>query len=240
MYKNAKSCVQNQNGFSNVFECNIGVQQGEHLSPLLFSIFLNYLAEFTSTNSKGIQLEFNTKNLDCFIKLYVLLYTDDTILISESSKDLQSMLDALYIYCDKWKLQLNISKTKIVIFSRGLARKPPTWTFGTESLEVVSEYVYLGITFNFNGRFTKAINKQILQVKHASYSIIAKSRRFELPIDVQLHLFDTCILPILLYGYEVWGFLNIQSVEIFHNQYCKYLLRLGTKSINNIALGELW
>ncbi len=91
------------------------------------------------------------------------------------------------------KLQLNISKTKIVIFSRVLARKPPTWIFGTESLEVVSEYVYLGITFNFNGRFTKAINKQILQAKRTSYSIIAKGRKFELPIDIQLHLFDTCI-----------------------------------------------
>ncbi len=119
-----------------------------------------------------------------------------------------------------------------------LARKPPTWTFGTESLEVVNEYVYPGITFNFNGKFTKAINKQILQAKRANYSIIAKGRKFELPIDVQLHLFDTCILPILLYGCKVWGFSNIQSVEIFHNQYCKYLLRLGTKSINNITLGE--
>ncbi len=141
------------------------------------------------------------------------------------------MLDALYIYCDKWKLQLNISKTKIVIFSRGLARKP--------SLEVVSEYVYLGITLNFNGRFTKAINKQILKAKRGSYSIIAKGKKFELSIEIQLHLFDTCILPILLYGCEVWCFSNIQSVEIFHKQYCKYLLRLGTKSINSIALGEL-
>ncbi len=54
-----------------------------------------------STNSKGIQLEFNANILDCFIKFSVILYTDDTILISESPKDLQSMLDAMYSYCDK-------------------------------------------------------------------------------------------------------------------------------------------
>ncbi len=54
MYKNAKSCIHNQNGFSDFFECNIGVQQGENLSTLLFSIFLNDIAEFMNANSKGI------------------------------------------------------------------------------------------------------------------------------------------------------------------------------------------
>ncbi len=84
-----KSCIQNRNGFSDFYECNIGFQQGKNISPLLFSIFLNDLAEFMSANSKGIQLEFNTNILDCFISLYVLLYADDTILIRESPKDPQ-------------------------------------------------------------------------------------------------------------------------------------------------------
>ena len=93
--------------------------------------------------------------------------------------------------------------------------------------------------FNFNGKYTKAINKQILQAKRASYSLIAKARKFQLPVDMQLHLFDTCILPILLYGCEVWGFSKLQNIEIFHNQFCKFLLKIGPKSINNITLGEL-
>ena len=41
MYKNAKSYVKNETLMSGIFSCNVGVRQGENLSPLLFSIFLN-------------------------------------------------------------------------------------------------------------------------------------------------------------------------------------------------------
>ena len=239
MYDSAKSCVQNGGDVSAFFECNIGVRQGENLSPLLFSIFLNDLSDFLSAGTEGIRVEYNVNGLDCYIKLYALLYADDTILLSESPGDLQSMLDSLNNYCEKWKLQVNTSKTKIVIFSRGLVRKAPEFLFGSHKLEIVSDYVYLGTTFNFNGKFTKAMDKQILQAKRAMYSITAKARRLQLPFDIQLNLFDTCILPILLYGSEIWGFSNIKNIEIFHNQYCKYILRLGSRSINNFALGEL-
>ncbi len=34
-------------------------------------------------------------------------------------------------------------------------------------------------------------------------------------------------------------FSNIQNIEVFPNQYCKHLLKIGSKSINNITLGEL-
>ena len=37
----AKSCVKSNGKLSDYFNCNIGVRQGENLSPLLFAIFLN-------------------------------------------------------------------------------------------------------------------------------------------------------------------------------------------------------
>ncbi len=193
MYKNAKSCVQNNSQLSDFFECNIGVRQGENLSPLLFSIFLNDLERVMHDNTKGICLEFNLDNIDWCIKLFTLLYADDTILISETPQDLQNMLNTLYSYCYKWKLKVNASKTKIVIFSRGVVRKHPEWFFGLQKLEVVSSYVYLGVKFNCNGKFTEAIKKQILQARKASFSLIAKFCKFNLPIDIQVHLFDTYI-----------------------------------------------
>ena len=42
LYNNAKSCVKNGNVTSSFkFPCNIGVRQGENLSPLLLAIYLN-------------------------------------------------------------------------------------------------------------------------------------------------------------------------------------------------------
>ncbi len=153
-----------------------------------------------SEHSNGIQFEYTTNRLDCYIKQYTLLYANDTILISDFPNDIQAILDALHIYCQKCKLKVNASKTKIVVFSKSLIRKPLTWKFGDKIIEVVSDYLYLSIIYNFNGKFMKAINKQVLQVKRASYSMIAKARFLQLPINIQLHLLDTCDLPILLYG----------------------------------------
>ena len=47
--------------------------------------------------------------MENYIKLFVLMYADDTILLAESEEDLQD--------CNKWKLQVNVKKTKIVVFS---------------------------------------------------------------------------------------------------------------------------
>ena len=148
-------------------------------------------------------------------------------------------LNLLHTYCQKWKLEVNAKKTKIVIFSRGLFRKPPTWTFGDHKLDVVSDYTYLGVIFNYNGGFTKAIQKQIAQAKRASFSLVARIRKLSLPIDIQINLFDTCILPILLYGSEVWGFSNLKNVEVFQNQFFKHALKLHTKTPNAFVLGEV-
>ena len=55
-----------------------------------------------------------------------------------------------------WKLNINVSKTKITVFSRRKIRKIPELCFGKNKLEVVGQYEYLGLIFNNNGKFTEA------------------------------------------------------------------------------------
>ena len=52
-----------------------------------------------------------------FWKVFVLLYADDTVILSESSTDLQNALDMYASYCKILKLETNSSKTKVLIFS---------------------------------------------------------------------------------------------------------------------------
>ena len=67
-------------------------------------------------------LEFNDDQLDNFIKLLILMYADDTIILADSERNMQAALNALQVYCDTWKLEINCSKTKISVFSRGKAK----------------------------------------------------------------------------------------------------------------------
>jgi hypothetical protein len=48
------------------------------------------------------------------IKLYLLLYADDTVIFAETAAELQSALNAMYLYCETWKLKVNTAKTNVV------------------------------------------------------------------------------------------------------------------------------
>ena len=111
-----------------------GVRQGENLSPILFSLFLNGLVQFMSnsyngltTLSEDIASVLSNDDIELFFKLYLLLCADDTVIFAESPEKLQIALDTMRSYCDTWKLQVNVSKTKVVVFSKGKIRQKPVF-----------------------------------------------------------------------------------------------------------------
>ena len=240
IYGDTKSCVRHNNLLSELFSCVIGVRQGENLSPLLFALYLNDLRTYLSNSCPDMEIMVNSGgDTDIYMKLSVLLYADDTILISDTPQDLQKSLNALHDYCNMWKLTINTSKTKIVVFSRGKVKKIPNWHIGDDEIGTQYEYTYLGTAFNYNGRFNKAKAKQVAQAKRALFGLIAKARKLQLPTDIQCHLFDSCIVPVLLYGCEIWGFSDLTQIEQVQNYFCKQILKLPKSTANCMVLGEL-
>ena len=113
MYKDIKSCVTITNQTSILFSCNSGVRQGENLFPLLFSLYLNNLeSHFITCRHKGIAIETNSEEMYMYTKMLLLLYADDTIIVSEDPVDFQECMNSFL----DWKLQINFNKTKIIIF----------------------------------------------------------------------------------------------------------------------------
>ena len=53
MYDKAKSCIKIENLYSDYFPCNIGVRQGDNLSPLLFALFINDFSHYVGRSYKG-------------------------------------------------------------------------------------------------------------------------------------------------------------------------------------------
>ena len=176
------------------------------------------------------------KNLYCIV---LLLYADDTVIFAETAHDLQKALNAMQRYCDMWNLKINASKTKIVIFSKGKLRNKQDFMLINNHLEVVDDFDYLGVRYNFNGKFAKNKKRLIDQARKAMFSLMKKSRKLSLPIDIQLHLFESMIVPILLYGSEVWGCENVDIINQFQLKFCKMLLRLKQSTPDIVIYGEL-
>ena len=92
---------------------NIGVRQGECLSPFLFSMYLNDLeAELATKGIPGIDI--------CTINIYLVMYADDVILFGKTPDALQRALTILDEYCNRWKVTVNHDgENKDYVISKG-------------------------------------------------------------------------------------------------------------------------
>ena len=122
------------------------------------------------------------EHLSVFLKLFVLLYADDTVLLAESPSDLQTELNKFFEYCKLWQLKINTQKTKILVFSSG--RPLANLKFHLDGLEIdiVNEFNYLGILCSRTGSFNKAIQKQAEKATKARCDILKKGRVHNLSI----------------------------------------------------------
>lgn len=89
MYNDVKSCV-----LTDIFENKQGVLQGDILSHVLFSQFL-----------EDLETHFQEKQINIFL----LLIADDLAIINETfTNGPQKHLDKLHTYCERWDLTVNI------------------------------------------------------------------------------------------------------------------------------------
>ena len=142
-------------------------------------------------------------------------------------------------YCDLWKLTVNTTKTKVVIFSKKKVKQKQSFKIKGQHIEIIDSYCYLGMLLNYNGNFCTARKKITEQAHKALFAFNRKIRNISIPVDLQLKLFDSLVSPILLHASEVWGFENKESIEKVHLQFCKNILKVRSTTPNYMVYGEL-
>lgn len=173
------------------------------------------------------------------MKIFILLYADDTVIFSNTQQDLQKALQVFENYCDKWRLTVNVSKTKILIISRGRPNKHFKFFFNKTELEIVNEYKYLGIYISRSGSFNTTKKYIAEQANKALFSLFRKIRSLNLTFDLQIDLFNKTIKPILLYGCEIWGYGNLDVIERIQLKFLKYSFNLKKTTPTFMIYGEL-
>ena len=185
MYSQVKACVRGCNSYSDFFELAICLKQGEVISPLLFSLFIEDLELFLQNDPNcGLTLD--------DVTFILMLFADDMVIVANNVQDLQKSLELLHIYCTNWGLQVNTEKTKIVVFrKRGRLKDDESWTYNGVSLEMVNDFNYLGTVFNYTGSF--ALNQEMLIGKglKALNFLLFNTKTFALTPKVMCQLFDS-------------------------------------------------
>ena len=125
-------------------------------------------------------------------------------MICKSGKDLQNYLDRLEHYTETWNLGVNIDKSKVLVFTNKRTPKLNI-TISGKVLEQVEEFIYLGVNFNKTGNFAKTSEYMRIKAQKALFSLTRSLIYKPIPISTMLKIFDKTIMPILLYGSDVWG-----------------------------------
>ena len=123
----------------------------------------------------------------------------------ECEEQLKSLLMKVKEECEKAGLKVNIQKMKI------MASGPITsWQIGGETMETVTDFLFLGSKITAGGDFSHEIKRRLLLGRKAMIKLdsILKSRDITLPTKV--HLAKAMAFPVVMYGCESWA---IKKVE---------------------------
>ena len=103
------------------------------------------MSEFLSHSYNGLSYlhdlileKLETDDTVMFFRLFLLLYAD-TILLAKTGQELHAALNALGHYCKIWKLKVNVSKSKVMVFNKKLKVESieSNFLFNDKPLEIV-------------------------------------------------------------------------------------------------------
>ena len=213
LYSNPRSRVVLNDVATDWFDCPIGVKQGDTISPTLFAIYINDLAEELKQSEIGIEL-------DTGLMISCLLYADDIVLLADKEEDLQALLNIVNNWCCRWRLEVNLLKTNIMhVRKKQIMRSRFNFTFENKTVDYCNQYKYLGVTLNELLEFEKTVEILAESAGRALGGIITKMIKNKgFPLNVYKLLYETCVCSITDYGAEVFGFQQYSSLEKIHSR----------------------
>ena len=133
------------------FRLNNGIPQGDSMSPILFNLYINDLLDCfdeSVQNNDPVILE--------DVKLSILIYADDILLMSQSKEGVIKQIKEVQNYCDNNGLKINFNKTKIMIRNEKLkySNLKLSTKAGTNIIDVVEDYKYLGMWISKSNKKT--------------------------------------------------------------------------------------
>ena len=72
--------------------------------------------------------------------LFVLLFADEMVLLANNCDHMQHVLNVLDVYCNTWKLTVNCTKTKVLIFGGSRKDCKAIYKLGNMKLDTVEIY----------------------------------------------------------------------------------------------------
>lgn len=169
--------------------------------------------------SKKVPAEVRKRLLTGFMKLRGLMYADDLAIFADSRKDAEKAFQRVLLWCNRNGMRLNLSKCGYMhVLGQGGNCKDKsdlTVTFARKSFAIpyVTQYKYLGLTVRRDLSFTDMIAERRVAAEKATQALMPLFVKRSTPLAVKLTVLSSVIVPILLYGCEIWAVASANALE---------------------------
>ena len=159
---------------------------------------------------------------------------DDVLLMSDSPKELQKLLNATNKIANKYHIEFGDAKSKIMIIGKK-ANDDSMWKIGDKVMQTTENYKYLGETINRKRSMKNQLKETRRKVEGALQTILTVSGDPNLngiQMETIWKLMEACIKPIATYGSELWD-LNKEELAIANrtiNSVLKRILMVPTST----------
>ena len=234
IYQLCQCCVDINGHITQRFFSNIGVRQGDTLSPTLFNIFINDIVHEINSLGLGILLDNGER-------VSILLYADDIALLAESERNLQKMLDVIFHWGQNWEIKFNCNKSQVMHFRKySVSCSNFVFKLGDNNLQTINEYKYLGLVFNEHLDIGKMATVLANSGNRALGAIMNKFNHLGgLSYNTYKKLYDMCVAPILDYSAGVWGHKYVSQIESVQNKAMKFFLGVHKFAPTDAVYGDL-
>ena len=210
VYEKTTFCIKVGDKLSPPFDASNGLKQGCCMSPILSNIFQNDLHEIFGRECDPISIG--------SVVLNSISWADDLVLLSTSKEGLQKCLNKLSSYCKKWGLEVNVDKTKTMVFSKK-ADKTTTFHFNATILKNVQNIIYLGFNVSYNGSIQLIMSDRINKAKKVALMVLnALKSNKNVSTSLALSIYEKQIAPVLMYGCALWSVPRTGTMIYLENQ----------------------
>jgi hypothetical protein len=232
-YDSSLGIIKEDDNSNHDFEITCGVKLGGILSPYLFNLFIH-----------DLPIECLEKNIGAIFKnlnVSIIAYAADIILISQSDKHLQLLLDICTSYSDRWKIKFNSKKSHIIKFGKS-PFSDDEFFLCYNKLNFTKSITYLGVEIpndlNCNSNYIYKFSKVKSTLFSMAYlGIICH----EINPSLKSFIYKTYCSSQFTFGPETTT-LNKTSIDflnISQNNLIRYMLRLKSRSVMSTLIRVL-
>jgi len=138
------------------------------------------------------------------------------------------------------KLELNVGKSKILVFNRGNNEKMEIWKWKDEKIEEVQTFKYLGFMFNRKGNNKEHIKELINKGRIVVRKVWGLGERMcRNDLIRRWNLFKYLVQSIISYRVELWGGIKREELEKIMMDYVRWIFRLDYCTPKYVITREL-